>query len=170
MSRFPATRLISRQLTTQQLHQALKNNSQTLRLYHGIFPVDLLPRYRPTFSPCFIIVNLDQSDRPGSHWVLVFFPQKTSESKGRVFLFDSFGMDAEQQDMLSAFLGKDYSYNRIKLQHQQSQSCGFFVLYVALLLSRGVAPSSVVDYFSRTNLSTNDGILKRAVRKMFQLT
>lgn len=152
--------LISRELTTQQLDRAFRSNEWTSRIYRGVYPVDLLPRYRPA-RPCFIVVNLDDSNKRGRHWTLVFFPLQ-----GPCFLFDSFGQSAESENLLSAFLGNKYRFNRTKLQHEDSKSCGYFVLAVGLLLARGVQPENLSNFFSRKT-SENDRVLQQMVRKNF---
>jgi len=163
-------KLIETELTTTQLDRAFRHNIWTRRMYSGTFPVDLLPRFRPTKTPCFIIVNLDPSNKPGSHWVLIFFPIKTSVSRGCTFLFDSLGASAETQDVLAPFFKSSYRFNRLKLQDNQSKSCGYFVLAAGLLLSRGVAPDRLTSYFSRADTGLNDEILRQLVGKEFELT
>lgn len=162
--------LIRHELTTQQLDKVFKSNKWTRKLYNGIFPVDLLPRFRPSKTPCFIIVNLDPSHKPGSHWILIFFPHKTSENRGQTFLFDSLGANAEGQNLLSSFFKTTYRFNRLQLQHQASKSCGYFVLAIGLLLSRGVAPENLSSYFARTQIENNDAALKKMVEREFSFT
>ena len=51
--------------------------------FQGVFPADQIPRL--TTKKPFVIVNLDTSDMPGSHWVSLSFNGKSIDS------YDSFG-------------------------------------------------------------------------------
>lgn len=165
-------RLIQKPLSTQELDNALRQNKWTARLYRGTFPVDLLPRFRPT-QESLVVVNLGNSYTAGTHWILLFYPLKTSINHGICYIFDSFGRNAECSKDLSSFLLKTntikYKFNRKQLQDNNSASCGYFVLTVALLLARGVTPEHLHNYFS-SDKSLNDARVASAVKTEFQLT
>lgn len=164
--------LVTNGLTTHEIDSALRRNVLTRKLYSGTFPVDLLPRFKPTKTPALVIVNLGGSDTSGTHWVLLFFPKKSAETRGTTFLFDSLGNSAESEVLLNLFLIKNqsYKYNKVQYQHNDSQSCGYFALAAASMLSRGTDPETLSYYFSKRNLLANDAFVRKIVRSEFGLT
>ena len=40
-------------------------------MFRGVFPRDKLPDINR--RPCGVIVNLDKSGEPGSHWIAIYF-------------------------------------------------------------------------------------------------
>lgn len=164
--------LVVKGLTTRQIDSALRHNKRTREIYAGTFPVDLLPRFKPAATPAIVIVNLGSSATPGTHWVLLFFPRKSSETRGTTFLFDSLGNSAETETLLHRFLiaKSSYKFNKIQYQHTDSRSCGYFALAAASLLARGIDPSTLVYYFSKTNLLANDCTVRKIVKREFGLT
>ena len=119
--------------------------------------------------PCFIIVNLDASDSPGSHWVALGI------FKNSVEVFDSLGFDLLSWPTvphgLLSFLHRVSFRKRIKviprIQSKRSTLCGIFCVFYIILRSRFSLPT-ILDYFS-SSLATNDSKLIRFFRYMFQL-
>jgi hypothetical protein len=72
-----------------------------------------------------IIINIQNSDKQGSHWVC--FRNK--------FYFDSFGIRATKE--VEDFLPKDYIYNKIQVQPNGTKICGVLCLYVLYCLDKG---------------------------------
>lgn len=161
--------LIKKALTTFEIDKALRDNNSTSTLYSGTFSSDLIPRFSP-IRPSLFIVNLAGSSHSGTHWTLVFFPDRCCHNRGSSYFFDSFGREAEgrideilsQSDTLRRYL-----YNSFALQDPQSNGCGHFVLAIAWLLSRGVQPNQLSLFFSRTNLAHNDCLLKKIMQQEF---
>lgn len=160
---------IRQQLSTIEMDAALRYNRFTRKQYQGIFPVDLLPRYRLNRRPATLIVNLDPSHKPGTHWTLIHFPQSNHDS---TYYFDSFGRQAI--DRLEPYLtnqsgemGRKYTFNRLMLQDLSSQSCGHFCLAVAWFLAKGIHPKRLKNFFSDSNKLHNDCILRKILRQEF---
>lgn len=51
--------------------------------FHGVFPSDKIPRLT-TLNP-YAIINLDNSNEPGSHWVAI------AHADRKMYVYDSFG-------------------------------------------------------------------------------
>lgn len=165
--------LIRRQLSTFELDKALRSNIDTGKLYAGTFPVDLLPRFRPR-PHSLIVVNKGTSQTSGTHWILIYIPCASSENRGSWFLFDSLGKGAEGDKYLLSYFDRcnpvRVKFNKLQLQHMDSNSCGYFVLSVAWLIARGVSPSSLHHFFSASDLASNDVFVKKVVSTQFTLT
>lgn len=81
-----------------------------------------------------MIINLDRSDGPGTHWVCCY----TNSNLPYNIYFDSFGVGPS--DIISKYLkqnGKLIKYNNSELQMMESIMCGYYCLYVLDKLSRG---------------------------------
>ena len=110
-------------LTTQQITDTLKD----MRYFCGVFPINrlsfvLLPK------PGAVIINLDDSYNPGSHWVSVYITEK---SEG--YYFDSFGRHPPAA--IQAFIErntKNWTWNREVYQADDSTYCGYYCILFVL--------------------------------------
>ena len=116
---------------------------------------------RPT---CFIIVNLDVSNQPGSHWVALGI------FKNSIEVFDSLGFDIFSWPSLPhgllSFLHRISFRKRIKVipkvQSERSTLCGIFCVFYIILRSK-FSLSTILAYFS-SSLPSNDTKLIRFFR------
>ena len=116
---------------------------------------------RPT---CFIIVNLDVSNQPGSHWVALGI------FKNSIEVFDSLGFDIFSWPSLPhgllSFLHRISFRKRIKVipkvQSKRSTLCGIFCVFYIILRSKFSLPT-ILAYFS-SSLPSNDTKLIRFFR------
>jgi hypothetical protein len=69
------------QLNTEDLRALMKDDP----LFVGVFPSDVLPNIVGV-KPFKMIINLDPSTQPGSHWVAVY-----RHVNGHGYYFDTFG-------------------------------------------------------------------------------
>jgi hypothetical protein len=116
-----------RELSNIDIDEIFHNVTQ----YAGCFMKDALPS-KPKFGK-FYIINLDNSDGEGTHWVLCSFLNKDYN-----FYFDPFGL-APPISILK-FLksnSKPILTFDIDLQNIKSSSCGWFCCYVARQLIEG---------------------------------
>ena len=111
--------------------------------------------------PCFLIVNLDLSTRPGSHWLaLGIFPNI-------IEVFDPLGFDIFSWPTLPhgllSFLHKMSFRKKVKviprLQSRKSTLCGLFCVFYIMLRSK-FSLNTITGYFS-SSLVSNDRILIR---------
>ena len=117
--------------------------------------------------PCFIIVNLDDSSRPGSHWVALGIFDNFIE------VFDSLGFDLLSWPTvphgLLSFLHRVSFRKRIKviprIQSKRSTLCGIFCVFYIILRSR-FSLTTILAYFS-SSLASNDSKLIRFFRYVF---
>ena len=82
------------------------------------------------------VINLNESDEPGSHWVVMFF------GSNLVLYFDSFGL-APPQELLTLCEkhGVNYAYNNTQYQALTSVLCGYYCLFFLNEIMREVNPS-----------------------------
>lgn len=117
-------------MNTSTINKILASNPITRKFYMGCFPADRIPRCR--HFPCSMVVNLDESSKPGSHWIAIF-----AQSKHYVYYFDSFGLDAEGK--IKEYLNKfDYVTRQIiTVQSIISDVCGYYAIFFIYLCSFG---------------------------------
>ena len=150
-------------LTACVLNSFLKSSPHFL----GCYSDDEISKVilKPT---CFIIVNLDTSDRPGSHWIAIGI------FKNSIEVFDSLGFDLLSWPTvphgLLSFLHRVSFRKRIKviprIQSKRSTLCGIFCVFYIILRSR-FSLTTILTYFSLSSLATNDSKLIRFFRYNF---
>ncbi|KAJ8049258.1 hypothetical protein HOLleu_01933 [Holothuria leucospilota] len=101
-------------MDTKQLLQTVKSDSIVSNYFHGVFPSDCLPRIRFPFPRAFI-ANTDQADKPGSHWVAMYFDDSGAD------FFYSFGRRPEKCSPYFGRLLKKHSNNIIRWNQKRLQ-------------------------------------------------
>ena len=125
------------------------------------------------------MINTDDHDMPGSHWVAVYTEpqqqqqrsqqyhyntlydydqhhhhcqqhQQLSESSIAVDYMDSYGQPPTDKRLLK-FLGSNYDYNSVALQLPLSNACGFYCLYFLLNRARGNSATSIIETLARVD-------------------
>lgn len=90
--------------------------------FGGVFPSDNLPKYKKQFNS--YIINLDPSNKPGSHWIAVYF------GKNICYYFCSYGTDPNEN--ILKFIRHNAKYiewNKSLFQSLYSTTCGLFCIY-----------------------------------------
>ena len=112
-----------------QLKDAVYSDSTLHSFFKGIFPINEVPTVLT--SPSCMIINLDPSYLPGSHWVVI-----CKNSEGRGYYIDSFGrlppplLKMERYD-------DSWGFNNQVLQASDSVLCGEYCLYILYWWVRG---------------------------------
>ena len=70
-----------------KISKKVKGNRKTEKNFNGVFSADTLPRGKER-RPGFYIVNLDNSDQEGSHWICIELGKRGEKSA----YFDSYGL------------------------------------------------------------------------------
>ena len=110
-------------MNTVQLINKAYDDPMLKEIFLGVFPSDGIQNLE-TF-PSALIINLDTSKDPGSHWVAIYFSNEATCE-----IFDSFGRKPEIRIMkyITKYV-KSYTYNNICVQDLWSVSCGQMCLY-----------------------------------------
>lgn len=148
-------------MNTVKLENALNGDEITKRYFRGVFASDQIPA---PCTPGFYIVNLDTSTEPGSHWIGLKIA-----SRGKNEFFDSYGF-APQNTKFKKILGKTYLYNRKKLQHPDSTTCGQWCLFYIFFAARGHTLKKIFKTFSSGDKKINDSLVNFFVRRTFQIS
>ena len=120
-------------MNTQSL-QYLLDHAPWLSHYRGqVCALDLLPQQKSSDTRMFI-VNTDPSDRPGEHWVAVFF-----HDNKEAYYFDSYGLPPWNNEILD-FLEKNssrWTFNDHQIQSFYSRLCGQYCIFTLDALAKG---------------------------------
>ena len=109
--------------------------------------------------PCFIIVNIDSANLPGSHWLaLGIFPES-------IEIFDPLGFDifnwtrvpCNLLNFLHRMSVTRYVSVAKRVQSDTSTLCGFYCLFY-IFMRRFTSMKHILSYFD-SKLSCNDSVL-----------
>lgn len=150
-------------MNTTQIKMLLDSHPTTKPIFKGVFPSDMLPRTPKTFErPCGYVVNSDESDKPGKHWLAFFFPQD-----GPPEYFDSYGLPPSKTAFLK-FLKTAYQYNPRWIQSVSSAVCGQYVIFFLLKRSENISFKDIVDMFTEDTIA-NDVLVNKIIEKTFSV-
>uniref|UniRef100_A0A158P5B5 Ubiquitin-like protease family profile domain-containing protein n=1 Tax=Tetranychus urticae TaxID=32264 RepID=A0A158P5B5_TETUR len=139
-------------LTTLEIENLLKD----VPWFNGVYALDQLPRW--ILAPSSVIINLDESYKPGSHWVAVYF------DKNKVaHYFDSFGRQPQGNILTFIEANSDYYiYNPIKYQGNLSIACGYFCILFVLSVN---SLNSFYKLFRQCKHENNEKTLFKQLKK-----
>ena len=121
-----------------------------LQSYVGTYASDMIPKILP--KPYSLILNLDKSTEPGSHWVAIC---KFNELE----VYDTYARENIHQ--LSKFLkNKKYIANDRIGQSLDSDACGQHCVYYLHCRQSGLKLNQITNSFT-DDLSLNDSMVKR---------
>lgn len=120
----------------------------------GVFASDRLPN-QEFQRPYGLIVNTDTHSKPGRHWCSIY-----SDKRGHIEFFDSYGKSPKDNSVtISQWINnkaKTITFNRNKLQSDQSSLCGqYCILYLRQRLL-GNTLEQFINVFDTSNVEEND--------------
>ena len=71
-------------MNIKEIFDLKKSNKEISKRFMGVYPIDLIPHGLPI--PSLIVVNLDNSEKKGSHWIV-------HHQRNHVEYFDSLGKE-----------------------------------------------------------------------------
>lgn len=111
--------------------------------YKGVWTIDTIPNL---VSGEFIIYNLS-AEKPGTHWAYLYCRDVDNELR-HYEVFDSLG--AKQSDINKILQkGDSVIYNSNRVQPKQSDKCGLFACYFAIILNE----NEDLDYFDISDIA-----------------
>lgn len=117
----------------------------------------------PTRLPACYVINTDQSDGDGQHWVAFFIDtDKTAD------YWDSYGTPPLQ--LIYGWLRRQgchpIRYNRRMIQGFTSRTCGAYCTYFLHMRSMGVPLSLICDTFRGYQFDFNDSLVRALLQKL----
>ena len=118
--------------------------------FQGVHPRDDLP---PVIKTGAYVINLDDMDGPGTHWVAVYCKYK------KVTYFDSFAVGHIPEEV-KIFVGdKKIRSNMYRLQHYYSIMCGYYCIAFIDHMFAGGNLQSFNKMFDPHDFDLNDKII-----------
>lgn len=136
-------------MNTKEINDQLKS----MKCFIGTYPIDKLPKKYINQRPLGLIINLDQSYLPGSHWIALFI-----DDNNIAWYFDSYGRDINSKYIHEFLVSNKVSilfHNRKKLQGDLSQVCGPYCIYFIKMMCSSFEPEEFIQMFSK-NKHLND--------------
>jgi len=145
-----------------EINDVIKSDPISAHTFLGVYPIDCLPQ--PKQKPSSVIINLDPSYQPGSHWVCCQLNQN-----GPSYYFDSYGK--LPQIIIQKYLLKNsqngYEQSTERLQAVLSSVCGIYCIYCIVNWARGYTLNDIVNRFEPDNQISNDHILTAWLEELF---
>ena len=128
-------------------------------IYRGVFPCDELADVN--VRPSAIVVNTDPANRPGQHWICIYF-----DEDGHGEYFDSFGLRPKL--VFERYMNKyctAWTFNKKQMQSLVSRFCRHYCIWYCMIKFRRVALDALVNAMSN-DTGLNDFLVHRFVCKM----
>ena len=150
-------------MDSHQLREIIQRDPRMKSVFEGVFARNRVPVMVEKNEDRAYIINMDDVDEPGSHWVLAYFRRREG------LYFDSFGKPPESHvyDWLKRN-ASEVIINDRTVQSDRSRYCGLFVIYVLYYLCRDVNLGQIVNRFVIRDLMLNDYMLMKWLYKHFQ--
>lgn len=118
--------------------------------YEGSFPCDQTPILSSLKQPSSLIINLDTSSLPGSHWVSIY------HTKNLTLYFDSYGRNPnEELNKILKSGNKRVIYFNKRIQSFNSIFCGYFCVAFIISQEIGLSLNTFLNLFSHTEQIEN---------------
>ena len=151
-------------LYTNTINDLLVSDDYTRSISEGTFACDELKNIVIGDFPRCIVVNLDRSDQPGSHWVGLYFV-----SPSEVEFFDSYGRELKKYSDIDLFVRsnvrgkKSIIENRCILQGDDTNVCGQWTVQFLWLRSRGLILEDFLSIFDDRKSGYYDNYINESV-------
>jgi len=144
-----------------EIESALRSDKFVDGVLVGVFAADQLPQKE---FPGAYVVNTDESNQPGQHWVAFYTEKDTTEC------FDSYGQNpGKYSEKIKEWLEETYSVVQDdRLQSSDSTVCGQYCMYFILLRAYGYSFQDIMSSFTK-NTAFNDKFVCKFINKFFRL-
>ena len=127
-------------MDTNEIERAIRQDPSADEVFAGVYARDKLPEM--VSYPCAMVWNTDPSDKPGEHWVAVYW-----DDNGRGEYFDSYGLappPSFRQYMQQHSV--TWIWNKIQLQDVWTSACGHFCVFYIIYRSRGLPMTDIAEH------------------------
>ena len=136
-------------MDTKQLSNLMKN----YHCFKGVYSIDKIKSLKFNERPIAMIINLDPSHLPGSHWVALFINENNIAE-----YFDSFGfpnLSIELLNLLNINNVKKLVYNKYILQSIDSSSCGAYCVLFLKMRCNSFSLNEFLKLFSNRTIQND---------------
>ena len=144
-------------MNTMQINHILKTNKHTKHIFQNVCAKDQITL--PKTDPAAYVINLDDSDGPGTHWIAVYINQQQRESN----YFDSLAQSPIPETLPLLNLTDNIKTNTHKLQ-DHTMVCGQFTILFIMLRAQGKTFKQTIDFLKHPS---NDQIIHSLFQPIF---
>ena len=134
-------------LTNIEISEYYKNETR----FNGVYSRNNLPK---TIKKGAYVINLDEYENTGTHWVSLFVKPK------HTIYFDSFGVEHIPRE-INKFIRNDIKSNIFRIQGYDSIMCGYFCIEFINFMLKGKTLLDYTNLFSPNDFKKNDRFIKR---------
>ena len=135
-------------LTNFEISEYYKNEPK----FNGVYSRDNLPK---TIKKGDYVINLDEYEKTGTHWVALFVKPK------HTVYFDSFGIEHIPKEIKHAIGNKEIKANIFRIQAYDSIMFGYYCIEFINYMLEGKSLIDSTRLFSPHDFKKNDEIIKR---------
>ena len=138
--------------------------------FKGVYAIDEISKI-PVSDKMGVVLNLDKSNQPGSHWVALYIDADDDQS---VEYYDSYGEDPPESLMrdIKYLVNKidpstylKFKINRIKQQSESSDNCGVFAMKFLMDRFNGKKFKECTGYSDVTNSEKKANKMRKQLEK-----
>ena len=138
-------------LTNIEISEYYKNEPR----FNGVYSRNNLPN---KIKKGVYVINLDEYENTGTHWVALFVKPSSSE---RTVYFDTIGVEHIPKE-INKFIGNTMiKANIFRIQAYDSIMCGYFCIEFMNYMLKGKTLLDYTNLFSPNDFKKNDQIIKR---------
>lgn len=135
----------------------------TKNKFKGVYACDKLPK-KAVVKPSFYIANTDPSNKPGEHWVAIYFPKNKPAE---------YFCPAGQFPITPfvSFLNKNsksFIYNKKRIQSNFSVLCGVYCCIFIYFRCKNMSFNNFLNLFNYSNLVLNDLLVLTIFKNIFK--
>ena len=134
-------------LTNIEINEYYKNEPK----FNGVYSINNLQK---TIKKGAYVINLDEYENTGTHWVALFIKRKYT------VYFDSFGIEHIPKET-NKFINNDIKSNIFRIQAYDSIICGYFCIKFINYMLKGKTLLDYTNLFSPNDFKKNDRVIKR---------
>lgn len=150
--------------TKTYLHKTLEAINPPI--YNGVFGANNIPNHILAKANFIIIVNIDDINNPGRHWIVI----KTINKRKTYYDPLLLPITSYSKSLQHLLLSLNFKpYNKEPIQSTLSSLCGFFCMHHVLLCNLKYlnVPYKLMQYH-KTSLIVNDKVCLTNIEKMVQ--
>ena len=147
-------------LTNIEISDYYKNEPR----FNGVYSRNNLPK---TIKKGAYVINLDECENTGMHWVSLFVKAKYttgSSSLERTIYFDSFGIEHIPKEINKFIRNSDIKSNIFRIQTYDSIMCRYFCIEFINYMLKGKTLLDYTNLFSPNDFKKNHRVLKEYLK------
>ena len=124
-------------------------------IFNGVYSRNNLSK---TFKKGAYVINLDEYENTGTHWVALFVKPKYT------VYFDSFGIEHIPKE-INKFINNDIKSNIFRIQAYDLIMCGYFCIEFINYMLKGKTLLDYTNLVFPNDFKKNDQVFKRIFKK-----